>query len=140
MNAKVMNIMLTLLILITIAGIIIVIFLMNDRENTSLAEEERTVEDLLEDSFETEEIITDLKDGNYVKIQFRIVTDSEDTVKILKDDFRVRNIIIKELSVKEEEDIRSGLTALENSIKDKLNEMLKKGEVTDVYTTDKVLQ
>ncbi|MBB6452916.1 flagellar FliL protein [Salirhabdus euzebyi] len=139
MNKKVLNVMLTLLVIITIAGVVAIIVIMNTKDKTH-AEGERSLEEMIKDSFETEEITTDLKDGNYVRIKFRIVTDDKDTKEALEKDFRIQNIIIKELSLKEENDLRSGLTDVENTIKQRLNELINEGEVTDVYTTGKVLQ
>ncbi|WP_102028224.1 flagellar basal body-associated protein FliL [Salirhabdus sp. Marseille-P4669] len=139
MNKKVIGVMITLLLVITTVGVTVLIFIMNNDDKSS-AEGEKTVEEMIEDSFETEQITTDLKDGNFVRIKFRLVTDNEDTKETLEQDFRLKNIIIKELSTKEEEDFRDGLTSLEESIKDKVNDLLNEGEVTDVYTTEKVLQ
>ena len=50
------------------------------------------------------------------------------------------NILIKELAVMNEEDFKEGLTELETAIKDRLNEVMTEGTITDVYTINKILQ
>jgi flagellar protein FliL len=138
MNRKAINIMIVILVCVSIAGGVVLYLMLGD-ENKSHAGE-RSIEDMIEDSFETEAVTTDLKDGNYVKIKFRIVTDNEETKQTLQKDFRLQNIIIKELATKEEKDLKTGLSELEKAMKKKLNELVVEGEVTDVYTTEKVLQ
>jgi flagellar protein FliL len=60
--------------------------------------------------------------------------------EISQRDFQLKNILIKELATMKEEDFKSGLTDLEEKIKNKLNELMTTGKVTDVYTTNKILQ
>jgi flagellar protein FliL len=139
MNRKAINIMIVILVCVSIAGGIVLYLMLGDDTKTH-ADGERSIEDMIEDSFETEAVTTDLKDGSYVKIKFRIVTSNEETKQTLQKDFRLQNIIIKELATKEEKDLKTGLAELEASIKKKLNELVVEGEVTDVYTTEKVLQ
>ncbi|SET41542.1 flagellar FliL protein [Salinibacillus kushneri] len=139
MNKKVMNIMLILLIIITLAGVVTLVFIMNNKDKTH-ADDEKSVEEMLESSFETEEMTTDLKDGNFVRIQFQIVADEEKTMEKLQKDFRLKNIMIKELSKKKSSDFREGLGEVETAIKEELNKLLDTGMVTDVYTTNKILQ
>ncbi|GAA0495651.1 hypothetical protein GCM10008986_23030 [Salinibacillus aidingensis] len=140
MNKKVINIMLTLLIIITLAGIVTLVLIMNNKDEKTHADDEKNVEEMIETSFETEEMTTDLKDGNFIRIQFQIVTDNKETMKKLKKDFRLKNVMIKELSKKESSDFRAGLGEMESAIKEELNQLLDTGMVTDVYTTSKILQ
>ncbi|MRG85392.1 flagellar basal body-associated protein FliL [Salinibacillus xinjiangensis] len=139
MNKKVIKVMVTLLVIITIVGVGAIAVIMNNQEKTH-ADGERSIDDMLEDSFETEEITTDLKDGNFIRIKFRIVADEKETVEHLQKDFRLKNIIIKQLSQKAEKDFREGLTELEDHVKKEINKLLETGSVTDVYTTEKILQ
>ncbi|PKR78628.1 flagellar basal body-associated protein FliL [Halalkalibacillus sediminis] len=139
--SKPIKIMLSVLISLTIIGVIaIIILLYGDTAEGSPGE--RTLDDMVESSFVTEEITTDLSDGNYVRIQFRVVTDGEKAHEHLQkgEAFQLNNAIIKELTVLEEEDFRSGLNNVEENIKLELNQLLEEGTVTDVYTVDKVLQ
>ena len=52
----------------------------------------------------------------------------------------MQNVLIKELSTMETETFKSGLSDLEEKVKMKLNQFMTEGEVTDVYTVNKVLQ
>lgn len=101
----------------------------------------QSVEKVLEYSYETPEITTDLTDGSFVRIQFQILTDGKDARKEISNrEFQLRNILIKELANMDEESFKAGLSDLEDTIKTKLNEVMTKGEVTDVYTINKILQ
>ncbi len=147
--SKPIKIMISILIALTIAGIATIIILIY-ADQDPLSSEERSIDDMVENSFVTEEIRTDLADGNFVLIQFRIVANSDDAVEYLQkgEHFQINNVILKELTVLEEENFRSGLTEIEEQIKDRLNELLddqgedseNQGEVTDVFIIDKVLQ
>lgn len=147
--SKPIKIMISILIALTIAGIATIIILIY-ADQDPLSSEERSIDDMVENSFVTEEIRTDLSDGNFVLIQFRIVANSDDAVEYLQkgEHFQINNVILKELTVLEEENFRSGLTEIEEQIKDRLNELLddqgedseNQGEVTDVFIIDKVLQ
>lgn len=139
--SKPIKVMISILVSLTIIGVAtIVILIYADRE--PVASGERTLEEMVESSFETTEITTDLSDGNFVRIQFRIVTDGKDAIDQLQqgEQFQLNNVILKELTLLEEEDLRTGLDELESNLKSKLNELLDEGEVTHVFTIDKVLQ
>lgn len=136
--SKPVKTMLTIIVCLTLIAVIAIIVLLNNDKSSSA---ERTIDDIVKFSFETEEITTDLSDGNYVKIQFRIVTDSKKALEYLqKGDFQLNNVIIKTLTLLKKEDFRSGLQQVEEKIKLELNKLLDEGLVTDVYITEKVLQ
>lgn len=140
MNRKAIKIMLSILISLVILGIIALVIVLNIKSDSN-ADGTRDIDEIIESSFETEEITTDLKDDRFVRIQFRIVTDSNKAKKELqKRDFQLKNILIKELSQMEEEDFKTGITNLENAIKLKLNQLMNDGKVTEVYTIRKVIQ
>ncbi|MBO8155230.1 MAG: flagellar basal body-associated protein FliL [Bacillaceae bacterium] len=140
MNRKAIKIMLSILISLVILGIIALVIVLNIKSDSN-ADGTRDIDEIIESSFETEEITTDLKDDRFVRIQFRIVTDSNKAKKELqKRDFQLKNILIKELSQMEEEDFKTGITNLENTIKLKLNQLMNDGKVTEVYTIRKVIQ
>ncbi|MGP4059834.1 flagellar basal body-associated protein FliL [Halobacillus sp. H74] len=137
-----MNIFKTMMITLsalTILGVValIIVFNFNDSE----ASGERSIDDIRESSLVTDEITTDLQSGDYVRISFRIVTDSKDSLEELeKRDFQLKNLLIKELATMEAKAFKSGLSNLEEKIKLKLNEVMTEGKITDVYTVNKVLQ
>lgn len=124
---------------ITVIGVVALVFVLNLSETE--ADGERSIDDIREASLITEDITTDIQGGDFVRISFRIVTDGEDALHELeKRDFQMQNILIKELATMEEEDFTADLTALEEELKLKLNELMNDGQVTEVYTVDKVLQ
>lgn len=132
--------MLSILISLVVLGIIAIVIVLNIKSDAN-ADGTRNIDEILESSFETEEITTDIKDDRFVRVQFRIVTDSDDAKEELqKRDFQLKNILIKELSQMEEEDFKTGIENLEDTIKLKLNQLMNEGKVTDVYTTQKVIQ
>lgn len=109
--------------------------------NDASVNSEPSIDDMNEYSYETAEITTDLKDGRFVRVQFRIITDGKDAVKeIEKRDFQIENILIKEISVMEEEDFSTGLENVEQTLLEKMNEVMTEGEILEVYTVRKILQ
>ncbi|SFF70576.1 flagellar FliL protein [Halobacillus alkaliphilus] len=134
---KTMIIILSALTLLGAAALIIVINL----NGTDEVSGKRSIDEIRESSMLTEDITTDLKNGDFVRIRFRVVTDSKKSLEELqKRDFQMQNILIKELAVMDSESFQSGLGDLEDQLKTKLNEVMSQGTVTDVYTVDKVLQ
>src|SRR5690625_7344182 len=90
-------------IIIVVATVVIGIFLIVDSSD-SAASNEQSIDDMNDYSFETDEITTDLIDGRFVRIQFRIITDGKKSLKELeKRDFQIENILIKEISRMNEE-------------------------------------
>lgn len=127
-------------VLIIIAAVILgVFFFISDKDSS--ANSEQTIDDMNEFSYETPEITTDLKDGRFVRIQFRIITDGRKAAKeIEKRDFQIENILIKEISQMNEADFTSGLNNVETTLQNNINEVMTDGEITDVYTIKKILQ
>ncbi|MGP4075613.1 flagellar basal body-associated protein FliL [Halobacillus sp. K22] len=125
---------------LTLIGAAILIIVMN-LNGTEEASGKRSIDEMRESSMLTEDITTDLINGDFVRIRFRIVTDSKRSLEELqKRDFQMQNILIKELAVMDLKSFQSGLGELEEQLKIKLNEVMSQGTVTDVYTVDKVLQ
>ncbi|MCD5322691.1 MULTISPECIES: flagellar basal body-associated protein FliL [Pontibacillus] len=138
MNPKILKAMVISLVVITVGGVVALILILN---SSSQASGEPTIDELRDYSIETDEITTDLKDDRFVRIQFRIVTESKDAKEELeKRDFQLKNILIKELSPMDEKEFKTGVENLEAMIKTRLNELMTEGKVTEVYTIKKVLQ
>lgn len=134
---KIMFTSLCLLLIGTIATLVVVLNV-NGSESASRGQ---TIDEIVEFSYESPEVTTDLEDGSFVRVQFQIVTDGKGAKnEITKRDFQLKNILIKELATKTEEDFKSGLTELENTVKKKLNQLMSEGEITEVYTINKILQ
>ena len=94
--SKPIKVMITILISLTIIGIATIVILVYGDQG-SVSSEERTIDDMVENSFMTGEIRTDLADNNFLLIQFRIVTDHEDEAEFLQkgEHFQLNNVILK---------------------------------------------
>ncbi|RDW17827.1 flagellar basal body-associated protein FliL [Oceanobacillus chungangensis] len=136
-SIKAFIIFLVILLIAAVAALVVV--LNSPKENVQ--GKELTIDEVVEYSYESPEITTDLEDGSFVRIQFQILTDSEEAKEeVTKREFQLKNIIIKELAVMNEEDFKSGLGNLEDILRTKLNEVMKDGSITAVYTINKILQ
>jgi|SRR5690625_449077 len=128
----------TSLIIIFLGGLTVLAVLLYGEEEATTG---KTIDDMVEHSYETPEVTTDLSDGSYVRIQFQVITDGKTAMEeISKRDFQLKNILIKELALMNEENFRSDLSELEEVMKSKINELMTDGKVTDVYTISKLLQ
>jgi flagellar protein FliL len=130
---------LSLLIIVLIGAVAAVIILnVLDKKNDN---GEPSIDEIIEYSYQTPEVTTDLSDGSFVRIQFQIVTDSKDAKQeIAKREFQVKNILIKELATMDEEAFKSGLSNVEDILKVELNKVMSEGSIIDVYTISKILQ
>jgi flagellar FliL protein len=102
-----------------------------------------TIEEINERSFDTEEVTTNLKSGEFIRAQFRIQLDDEKTLTDMNNrGFQINNVILLALAETTAEDLlgEEGLTALQESIQSKLNDHLDEGSIEAVYTTMKVVQ
>lgn len=135
-----MKIMVSSLAVLIVGGVVVGVILFNVLGDSTTSDA-KSIQKVLEHSYETPEITTDLTDGSYVRIQFQILTDSKEaTEEISNREFQLRNILIKELATMPQEEFKENLHVLEDTIKNKLNELMTKGEITDVYTINKILQ
>lgn len=138
--SRLMKTMVTSLAIIIVCASIAFVVIWNVKGEDTKGQAQ-SIDDIVEYSYQTPEITTDLKDGSFVRIQFQVLTDGNDAKdEISKRDFQLKNILIKELAKLTEEDFKTGLTNLENIVKDKLNEVMTEGKITDVYTINKILQ
>lgn len=113
MNPKFVKSLVIILILITIGGGITLYFLLNSKDTGG----ELTIDQMVEFSYTTEEMRTDLKDGNFVLIQFQFITDSKaGAEEIAKREFQVKNEFIKQSVDLTEKDFRENLAQLEDNI------------------------
>ncbi|ASN07384.1 flagellar basal body-associated protein FliL [Virgibacillus necropolis] len=140
MGSGLVKTMVTSLVILLLGGVIalvVVLYVSGDDKNGDA----QSIDEIVEHSYQTSEITTDLEDGSFVRIQFQVVTDSKDAKEeIAKREFQLKNILIKELSKMHAEDFKSGLGNLEDVVQLKLNELMIDGKITDVYTISKILQ
>ncbi len=138
MNPKLIKILVAVLLVITIAGAVTLYFVLN---NTSNEGEAMSIDDMVKYSYTTEEIRTDLNDGNFVLIQFQFITNSKDALsEIEKREFQVKNVFIKQSVDLTETDFQENLTDLENNMKNAMNEKMTEGQIVEVLITSKVIQ
>lgn len=139
--SKLVKVMVTSLVVLLIAAIAGLVVVLNINVAGAGEDKELTIEELVEYSYQTPEVTTDLEDGSFVRIQFQILTDGKDAhEEVSQRDFQLVNILIKELATMNEESFKTGLDELEEVIKEKLNGVMTEGEIIDVYTINKILQ
>ncbi|MCT2344017.1 flagellar basal body-associated protein FliL [Niallia taxi] len=140
-NNKVLVIMLVLILTIALVGAGAFIYIWKfsgDKE-----EKEPTIDEVVEASIDIPELTTNLATDNFIRISFKVQTDSTKAAEELeKRVFQVQNIIIQELSEKTPKDMqgKEGQVKLENDLKDKINELMQEGKVVQVYITNSLLQ
>lgn len=144
---KLFNIAVIILIaiaLLGIAGVVVYKMYINPpHANVKESAEEISIDEVLKLTVETEEITTNLKDGGFAKVKFRIQAEDEDTKEeLVKRLFQVDHIIIKTLAGMASEEIKGaqGIAKMEGQIKDGINEYLQLGEATEVLTTRLIIQ
>jgi|SRR5690625_76467 len=126
---------LSLLVVVVIAFVAVIYFMNNEKSD------ELSINEMNKYSYETPEMTTDLKNGTFVRIQFLLITDGKKSAKeVSQREFQIQNLLIKELAVMSEKDFQEGLTDLEQTLREDLNEVMTDGSITDVYTINKILQ
>ncbi|QED47549.1 flagellar basal body-associated protein FliL [Cytobacillus dafuensis] len=139
-NNKLLMIMIIMLVAITLVGAVAVIVV---KELNSSGTQEPTIDEVLESSVDIPQITTNLASNDFVRISFKIQTDSKNAKKELeKRDFQVKDIIIQELSEMKAEDIqgKEGQNKLKEELKEELNEIMQEGKIEQVYITENLLQ
>lgn len=140
-NNKLVMIMLILLVAIALVGAVAIIIVKQLNDNSG--SKEPSIEEVLEASVDVPQITTNLASNDFIRISFKIQTDSKKAKEELeKRDFQVKDIIIQELSEMKAEDVqgKEGQQRLKEDLKLKINKILQKGEVKQVYITENLLQ
>lgn len=134
----IMAIMLLAITLVGAVALVVVMKFMGDSEH-----KEPSIEEVLESSVDVPTITTNLASDDFIRMSFKIETDSKKAKEELQQrEFQVRNIIIQELSEKKAEDLqgKEGKLQLENALKADINELMQDGKVKKVYITESLLQ
>jgi flagellar protein FliL len=140
MKNKLLTITLILLVTITLVGVLALIVVMKFNDDEV---KEPSIDEVIEASVDVPEITTNLLSGDYIRISFKIQTDSKKAKEELeKRDFQVKNIIIEELSEMKSEQLqgKEGKQQLESTIKEKANSLMQEGKVEKVYITSYMIQ
>ena len=141
-NNKLLMIILIVLVTITLLGGIAYVVYTEFNKNTDVYAEP-TIDEILLASVDIPEITTNLADKRYVKIQFKIQTNSDVAgQELAKRDFQVKNLIIQELSEITQEDLqgKQGKQNLQETLKSQINELMQNGEIKQVYITSYAVQ
>jgi flagellar protein FliL len=140
-NNKLLMIMVILLVAIALVGAIVLTIILKTSEEKE--KKEPTIEEVIEASVDVSEITTNLASNDFIRVSFKIQTDSKEAKEELEQrDFQVRNIIIQELSEMKADDLKGkqGKIQLEQALKDNINKLMQKGKVVKVYLTQSLLQ
>ncbi|OAH53770.1 MULTISPECIES: flagellar basal body-associated protein FliL [Bacillaceae] len=139
---KLMMIMMIVMAVILLAGTIAVVMILKSPGGNK-AEEGPSIDEVLEASVDMPEMTTNLASDDFIRISFKIQTDSADAMEeMTKRDFQAKNIIIKKLSEMTADDLKgeAGKEKLTEMLKSELNSIMKGGEVEAVYITSYIIQ
>lgn len=138
---KLVMIMAILLVAITLVGAIAVVVILKVTGEDK--EKELTIDEVLEASVDIPQMTANLASDDFIRISFKIQTDSVKAKEELeKRDFQVKNIIILELSEKTAGELKGkeAQQKLENDLKAKISEIMHEGKIENVYITESLLQ
>lgn len=139
---KLVTIMIMLLAVILLAGTIAVIVILR-MPNGGGAEKEPSIDEVLESSVDIPEMTTNLASDDFIRISFKIQTDSPEAMEeMTKRDFQAKDIIIQKLSEMTADDLKgeAGKQKLTETLKTNLNSIMQDGKVEDVYITSYIIQ
>lgn len=90
-------------------------------------------------SAKIDDLVTNLNDGNYVKLSLHLLGNSEKAAEeIQKSEFLIRSYLIKELSDMSKESLQENEKELIDGLIDYLNNYIN-GKVLDGYITQKLI-
>ncbi|MCM3759456.1 flagellar basal body-associated protein FliL [Alkalihalobacillus oceani] len=139
---KLVTIMFIILVTLTLVGVVAFV-LVNHFTNQPDPYAPPTIDEIIAQSYETEEITTNLLSDDFIRASFMIhVTNKRALDEIKKRDFQVNNILLRALSGMQSSDLAGpeGIEAFEETVRDQLNELMQEGQVIQVYTTNWVIQ
>lgn len=141
MKSKALTIMMISLVTITLVGVIALVVILKFSGDEEA--KEPSIEEVIENSVDIPETTTNLMSNDFIRISFKIQTDSKKAKSELeKRDFQVNNIIIEELSELKAEELqgKQGKELVETKVKEKVNSLMQEGMVEKVYITSMMIQ
>ncbi|MBB6282168.1 flagellar basal body-associated protein FliL [Geobacillus subterraneus] len=138
---KVIKTMVIMLAMIVLAGTVALVAVMKMAGGEKQGEP--SADELAESSIDIPEMTTNLADGRYIKISFKIQTDSDKgKEEAEKRDFQIKDAIIEQLSEMKAADFKGkeGMAALKERLKQDINALMQEGKVENVYITSFILQ
>ncbi|MCY7785496.1 flagellar basal body-associated protein FliL [Bacillus inaquosorum] len=140
MKKKLMIILLIILIIIGALGAA-AYFVLGGKSEKS--ETKKSIDEIVASSVDVEEITTNLKSDNIIRLAIKLETDSDKSKEELeKRDFQVKDAVISLLADTNADEIEGdkGKETFKKELKDKINSYLQKGKVEKVYITSFNLQ
>ncbi|MEC1678795.1 flagellar basal body-associated protein FliL [Bacillus mojavensis] len=140
MKKKLLIILLIILIVIGALGAA-AYFVLGGKSEKS--EAKRSIDEIVASSVDIEEITTNLKSDNIIRLAIKLETDSDKSKEELeKRDFQVKDAVISLLADTNADEIEGdkGKETFKKELKDKVNSYLQEGKVEKVYITSFNLQ
>lgn len=103
---------------------------------------EPPIEKLVVQSVDVPELMTNLKAGSYLKISFKLQTDSEEAAAELTQRlYQFNDIVIKEAAGYTAEDLetKEQIVQFEEALLTQINGYMQKGKVTKLFITSKLI-
>ncbi|MCY9375712.1 flagellar basal body-associated protein FliL [Bacillus spizizenii] len=141
MKKKLMIILLIILIVIGALGAA-AYFVLGGKSGEK-SEAKKSIDEIVASTVEIEEITTNLKSDNIIRLAIKLETDSDKSKEELeKRDFQVKDAVISQLADTKANEIEGdkGKEAFKKELKEKLNSYLQEGKVEKVYITSFNLQ
>ncbi|MGY5349385.1 flagellar basal body-associated protein FliL [Bacillus subtilis] len=107
------------------------------------SEAKKSIDEIVASSVDVEEITTNLKSDNIIRLAIKLETDSDKSKEELeKRDFQVKDAVISLLADTNADQIEGdkGKETFKKELKDKINSYLQEGKVEKVYITSFNLQ
>jgi len=135
---------LSIVIVALLVSITATFFLAVQSDGETAAEEtEPGIDEVIDRSWDTDELTTNLAGDRYVRASFQIQADATETREELeKRDFQIKNAIIHRMSEMDADELGSseGIQTLEADLQEDINDLLDTGEVENVYTTSRIIR
>lgn len=141
-NNKGLMMILIALVMVVLIGVVGIVLWLNFSKGDATPKEP-SIDEVVEQTVEFEEITTNLNARQFIRISLTIETDSKKAAEELeKRKFQVNSKVIKELSEMSPEDFegKAGKQAFEETIKAQINPLMQEGEVTQVYIVSYIIQ
>lgn len=138
MNSVIVSIL--VILLLGTLGIIIWTKVLAPTNTTN--DSEPSIDTILKYSVDIPEITTNLKSDEYVRISFKVQTNSKKAkTELEKRDFQINNLVIQELSETNSEELEGkvGKETLESTMQNMINDLMQNGKVVKVYITSCVI-
>ncbi|RAK23377.1 flagellar FliL protein [Anoxybacillus vitaminiphilus] len=140
-NNKLLSVMLIIMVAITLISVVALVVIMKFTGDDET--KEPTADEIVESSVDIPEITTNLADDHFIKVAFKLQTDSKKAKEEAeKRNFQIQNIIIEQLSEMKAEDFhgKQGKAALRNRLKEEMNKLMQEGKIVEVYITSFIIQ